>query len=110
MVKIVTPSHSRGCQLTLVFNTKDGKTVLEQLKENGIICDFREPNCLRVAPNPFYNSFRDVQQFVRILTKILSPPVTTPTATTAQTNVTSAVQYAADATHPLIKSMKIFGI
>jgi len=75
-VTIVTPNDKakRGCQLTLTFETSDGggaKAVLSKLKEAGVICDFREPKCLRVAPNPLYNTFQDVFNFVTNLKNIL---------------------------------------
>ena len=77
-VTIVTPNDKakRGCQLTLTFETSDGdsdgaKVVQSKLKEAGVICDFREPNCLRVAPNPLYNTYQDVYDFVTILRNIL---------------------------------------
>jgi kynureninase len=68
---IITPSNpeERGCQLSLVFQYK-GRTVFEALTARGVICDWREPNVIRVAPVPLYNSFEDVWQFVDILRHI----------------------------------------
>lgn len=67
-VKIITPSHieQRGCQLTLMFSIPI-KLVFEELKKRGVACDMREPNALRVAPVPLYNSFHDVHRFIEIL-------------------------------------------
>ena len=67
-IKIITPSDTaqRGAQLSL-FLTKLGKPVYEKVKEKGVILDWREPNVIRVAPVPFYNSFDDVYRFVKIL-------------------------------------------
>ncbi|XP_020016383.1 kynureninase isoform X1 [Castor canadensis] len=73
IVTIITPPHieHRGCQLTLIFsNTK--KNVFEELSKRGVVCDKREPNGLRVAPVPLYNSFHDVYRFVNVLTSVLN--------------------------------------
>ncbi|XP_043381257.1 kynureninase isoform X4 [Chelonia mydas] len=67
-VKIITPSQieERGCQLTLLFSAPI-KSVFKELEKRGIACDMREPNALRVAPVPLYNSFHDVHRFIEIL-------------------------------------------
>ena len=67
-VEIVTPSDAtqRGSQLSLVMN-KNGKDVFNQLGLQGVICDWREPDVIRVAPAPLYNSFIEVYRFYEIL-------------------------------------------
>ncbi|XP_052532090.1 kynureninase isoform X4 [Tympanuchus pallidicinctus] len=67
-VKIITPPQieERGCQLTLTFSLPI-KSVFEELEKRGVACDMREPNALRVAPAPLYNSFQDVHRFIEIL-------------------------------------------
>uniref|UniRef100_A0A8C0BHB0 Kynureninase n=1 Tax=Buteo japonicus TaxID=224669 RepID=A0A8C0BHB0_9AVES len=67
-VKIITPSQieERGCQLTLSFSLPI-KSVFKELEKRGVACDMREPNALRVAPVPLYNSFHDVHRFIEIL-------------------------------------------
>ncbi|XP_054064154.1 kynureninase isoform X3 [Rissa tridactyla] len=67
-VKIITPSHieERGCQLTLSFSLPV-KSVFKELEKRGVACDMREPNALRVAPVPLYNSFHDVHRFIETL-------------------------------------------
>uniref|UniRef100_A0A8D0L694 Kynureninase n=1 Tax=Sphenodon punctatus TaxID=8508 RepID=A0A8D0L694_SPHPU len=67
-VKIVTSSQTeeRGCQLTLIFSLPI-KSVFKELEKRGVACDMREPNALRVAPVPLYNSFHDVYRFIEIL-------------------------------------------
>ncbi|XP_033020136.1 kynureninase isoform X5 [Lacerta agilis] len=67
-VRIITPSQieERGCQLTLVFSVPI-KDVFKELEKRGVACDIREPNALRVAPVPLYNSFHDVHRFIEIL-------------------------------------------
>lgn len=61
---IITPRHPahRGAQLSLQI-TKNGRTLCDRLAQQGIICDWREPDILRVAPAPLYNSFLDVHTF-----------------------------------------------
>jgi kynureninase len=58
---IITPSNptQRGAQLSLLFHDK-GKEVFAHLKKNKIIADWREPNVIRIAPVPLYNTFEDV--------------------------------------------------
>lgn len=72
IVNIITPSRAedRGCQLTLTFSISR-KGVFEELEKRGVVCDKREPDGIRVAPVPLYNSFHDVYKFVRLLTAIL---------------------------------------
>jgi len=42
---------------------KGGRGICERLAQRGIICDWREPDILRVAPVPLYNSFLDAHTF-----------------------------------------------
>jgi kynureninase len=67
-LEIITPrdKKQRGCQLSIVANGK-GKALFNKLMEGGIIADWREPNVIRCAPVPFYNSFEDVFMFGEIL-------------------------------------------
>jgi kynureninase len=63
-VEIITPAaaeHS-GCQLSLKLkrDAADARRCQERLQAAGVIGDWREPDILRVAPTPFYNSFGDV--------------------------------------------------
>lgn len=70
-IRIITPENpaERGCQLSLIFPTK-GKEVFNSLTDAGIISDWREPNVVRVAPVPLYNSFEDVYIFAQELKKM----------------------------------------
>jgi kynureninase len=64
---VITPTDpkQRGCQLSLLM-TKNGKKVFDKITKAGVIADWREPNVIRVAPVPLYNSFEDVFQFAEI--------------------------------------------
>jgi kynureninase len=65
---VITPSDptQRGCQLSLLTGPQ-GRSWFEALTAQGVICDWREPNVIRVAPTPLYNRFEEVWQFVEIL-------------------------------------------
>lgn len=65
--EIITPREPQqhGCQLSILVH-QNAKERLSDLKNAGIVCDFREPNVLRVAPTPLYNSFHDAWRFARV--------------------------------------------
>lgn len=79
-VKIITPEDptERGTQLSLYFE-QNGKIIFDALYKEGIICDWREPNVLRVAPVPLYNTFEEVYRFYAILKKNLENMVDSST-------------------------------
>lgn len=70
---LITPTDpsQRGAQLSIRIKNSN-KTLFNKLIESGIICDWREPDVIRVAPAPLYNSFSDVFQFVRELNRIFA--------------------------------------
>jgi len=74
-MKIITPMdpQQRGCQLSLMVTKSglDGKALFNALEKNGVTLDWREPNVMRFAPVPLYNSFCDVYHFVQILKRCL---------------------------------------
>ncbi len=72
IIEIITPRNDveRGCQVSMLMLRK-GKEVFETLKQNGVLADWREPNVIRVAPVPLYNSFEDVYHFGQIISKSL---------------------------------------
>ena len=73
-IKIITPRdpNQRGCQLSIQVKTAD-KSLYENITKAGVIADWREPDVIRVAPVPLYNSFEDVYHFVKILGAFLLP-------------------------------------
>jgi len=72
-INIITPRNpeERGCQLSIQLKSAD-KTLHTKLTEAGVISDWREPDVIRVAPAPLYNSFEDVFEFVDRLKKVLN--------------------------------------
>ncbi|MFM1931981.1 MAG: kynureninase [Bacteroidota bacterium] len=71
-LEIITPRdhHRRGAQLSLLAHGF-GRKLFDALTEQGVIADWREPNVIRVAPTPMYNSFSDVYRFGTILKQAL---------------------------------------
>ncbi|NQD39071.1 kynureninase [Permianibacter sp. IMCC34836] len=72
-IHVLTPYEPRrhGAQLSLTvkLHGQSAKQVQQKLEDQGVTCDFREPNVMRAAPAPLYNSFEDVWRFVQILKK-----------------------------------------
>lgn len=68
-LKIITPKNpkQRGAQLSLLV--ENGKNLFHFLTENGMVVDWREPNVIRLAPVPLYNSFEDIFRFYEVLKK-----------------------------------------
>ncbi|GGB21604.1 kynureninase [Puia dinghuensis] len=72
--RVITPAEpeSRGAQLSLHFGAAGrGKIIQQQLMDEGVVTDYREPGVVRVAPAPLYNSFEDVYRFCHILRQLL---------------------------------------
>lgn len=69
-LEIITPKQNRGCQLSIVAHGY-GKALYTKLIENGVIPDWREPNVIRCAAIPLYNSFEDMYRFGEILRRVL---------------------------------------
>lgn len=71
--EIITPKEEnrRGAQLSILVHGK-GKPLFDALTQQGVIADWREPNVIRLAPVPLYNSFEDVYQFGVALEKAVN--------------------------------------
>jgi kynureninase len=74
-VHILTPraSAARGCQLSIRIagGPKRGRAVFDALLQRGVVCDWRTPDIIRVAPVPLYNRFEDVVLFTQTLSELL---------------------------------------
>lgn len=70
--RVITPSspEERGCQISIGVDGKS-QEVVRALKSIGVICDPREPDIIRAAPCPLYNSYLDVHTFVEKLATVL---------------------------------------
>ena len=71
-IRIITPKDPdrRGCQISISVPGK-GRVAFERLSAAGVIADWREPDVIRLAPVPLYNSFEDVYEFGQLLQKFL---------------------------------------
>ena len=71
-IRIITPENpdERGCQLSIQVLNAD-KSLHDKLTEAGVISDWREPDVIRCAPIPLYNSFEDVYLMVEKMKEIL---------------------------------------
>ncbi len=70
LFRIITPTApaERGCQLSLLTDGR-GKALFDYLAENGAVADWREPNVIRFAPVPLYNSFEDVWKLGELVSR-----------------------------------------
>ncbi len=70
--EIITPKDKskRGSQLSILAHGQ-GKALFNALTEQGVIADWREPNVIRIAPAPLYNSFEDCYLFGQALVKAI---------------------------------------
>ncbi len=70
--EMITPREPdrRGCQLSILAHDKP-KALFKALAGEGVVCDFREPNVVRVAPVPLYNTFHEVWRFARVLNRMV---------------------------------------
>ena len=67
-IKIITPKNyrHRGAQLSIVVK-KEPKKVFNSLRSNQVVCDWREPDVIRIAPAPLYNTFVDIYRFYEVI-------------------------------------------
>ena len=74
-IRIITPDgiEDRGCQLSLRVNggARRGRRIFDTLAVHGVVCDWREPDIIRIAPVPLYNRFLDVFEMVEELVTAL---------------------------------------
>lgn len=72
LIEVITPADekARGCQVSMLLR-KGGRKIFEELTRQGVIADWREPDVIRVAPVPLYNSFEDVYRFGEIIRSLV---------------------------------------
>jgi len=72
VIEVITPREEgmHGCQVSMLMPER-GRAVFDALSRQGVIADWREPNVIRVAPVPLYNTFEDVYRFGEIIREIL---------------------------------------
>ena len=75
-VEIMTPQEpaARGSQFSLRLRTsrERARSIHQRLGERGMVCDWREPDVIRIAPVPLYNSFEEVWTFCQRLVEELT--------------------------------------
>ena len=71
-IEIITPKsvEERGCQVSMYVN-KNGRDLFDSLTNHGVVADWREPNVIRIAPVPLYNTFEELGLFSQILKAVL---------------------------------------
>jgi kynureninase len=71
-ISIITPRNEteRGCQISIKLKNAD-RSIFEKISARGVIADWREPDVIRIAPVPLYNTFTEVYDFVQILKEVL---------------------------------------
>lgn len=72
-VHVISPQEISGCQLSLEVKLDgvDGKLIHAALESKGVRTDWREPNVIRAAPTPLYNTFDEIWRFVELLAESL---------------------------------------
>ena len=71
LLEIITPAKNRGCQLSVIAHGK-GKDLHNALIAKGVISDWREPNVIRMAPVPLYNSYEDIYRFGELIKELMN--------------------------------------
>ena len=74
--QILTPRdpEERGCQLSIRVRD-DARVHFEELRRRGIVIDFRQPDVVRVAPVPLYNTYLDAWKFAREFGDVVGVPL-----------------------------------
>lgn len=74
-VSVITPTDEfRGCQLSLRLAAGVGaaRRTFERLGAAGVIGDWREPDVIRIAPHPLFNTYAEVERCIEILDAALA--------------------------------------
>lgn len=72
--RIITPDDpaQRGCQLSISFGDR-ARAIRDALQQHGVVADFREPDVIRLAPVPLYNTFEDVARAATTIARVTAP-------------------------------------
>jgi len=72
IIEFITPQNKqeRGCQISMLMLQR-GREIFDALSKAGVMVDWREPNAIRMASVPLYNSFEEVWKFGNILKEII---------------------------------------
>lgn len=72
LIELITPrgDGERGCQISMLMQEK-GREIFDGLMAAGVVGDWREPNVIRIAPVPLYNTFEDIYRFGNIIQSVL---------------------------------------
>lgn len=72
IIEFITPRKpgERGCQVSMLMLQR-GRDIFDALNKAGVMTDWREPNVIRIAPVPLYNTFEEVWRFAAILKQIV---------------------------------------
>jgi kynureninase len=73
VIEFITPKNNGeiSCQVSMLM-LRQGREIFEELGRRGVMVDWREPNVIRIAPVPLYNTFEEVWRFGNIIRSILS--------------------------------------
>ncbi|MGC4038837.1 MAG: kynureninase [Chitinophagaceae bacterium] len=73
IIEFITPTdeRKRGCQVSMLMLEK-GREIFDRLEKNGVMVDWREPNVIRLAPVPLYNTFEEVWRFADVLKRLIT--------------------------------------
>ena len=73
VIEVITPraAAEKGCQVSMLM-LHNGRNIFNALTAQGVIADWREPNVIRIAPVPLYNSFEDIWKFGAIIDSVLA--------------------------------------
>ncbi|HVG11918.1 MAG TPA: kynureninase, partial [Flavisolibacter sp.] len=88
LIKVITPTWEagRGCQVSMLM-LEMGKEIFDELAANGVFADWREPDVIRVAPVPLYNTFEEIWKFKNILLTACKKFTTHDPSTTNGTDI-----------------------
>ena len=67
VIRVITPSNpeERGCQLSIQVKNAN-RDLHDKLTKSGVISDWREPDVIRCAPVPLYNSYKDAVSYTHL--------------------------------------------